>query len=153
KMNEHDIGVALQHSDAALNLDVALNSKNPFDKILNVDITQSSGYGQTVVNVGKLRNQGVETLLTFRTKGPVGWETSVNGSYNISKVLQLANNQTVFNVGSGPWYGWLSHEVGKPLAALRGYDYKRDEQGRILTTNGKFMQGEITNWGSAIYKW
>lgn len=153
KIKETEFGLTLQLFDAALNLDVALYRKNTFDEILNVDISQSSGYGQTVVNVGKLRNQGVETLLSFRKKGNVSWETSLNGSYNMSKVLQLANNQTVFNVGSGPWYGWLSHEVGTPLASLRGYDYKRDEQGRILTTNGKFMQGEITNWGSAIYKW
>src|SRR5690606_7815859 len=68
KIKETEIGVALQLFDAALNLDVALYRKNTFDEILNVDISQSSGYGQTVVNVGKLRNQGVETLLTFRTK-------------------------------------------------------------------------------------
>src|SRR5690606_33276836 len=130
KIKETEIGMDLQLFNGALNLDVALYRKNTFDEILNVDISQASGYNQTVVNVGKLRNQGVETVLAFRTNGTIKWETSLNGSYNISKVLQLADNQTVFNVGNGPWYGWLSHEVGKPLGSLRGFDYKRDDQGR-----------------------
>jgi len=154
KVKETELGLELQMFKAAIKLDASVYRKNTIDEILNVDISQSSGYSQTVVNVGKLRNQGIEMLLTFRkAKGIFNWETVFNGSYNISKVLQLANNQTVFNVGSGPWYGNVSQEVGKPLASLRGYDYKRDAQGRILTTNGKFLQGNIITWGSGIYKW
>ena len=76
----------------------------------------------------------MEMLLSFaRTVGTVHWESGINLSYNISKVLQLAGGQLKFDVGRGPWYGWVSQAVGKPLAQLRGYDYKRDAQGRILT--------------------
>lgn len=154
KVKETEVGLELQMFKAAVKLDVAAYRKNTIDEILNVDISQSSGYNQTVVNVGKLRNQGIEMSLGFRKgKGAVTWETGFNGSYNISKILQLANDQTVFNVGNGPWYGWVSQQLGKPLASLRGYDYKRDAQGRILTTNGKFLQGNIINYGSGIYKW
>lgn len=154
KVKEFETGVELQMLDRRVKLDFSLYRKNTVDEILNVDISNSSGYNQTVVNVGKLRNQGAEMLISLiPVKGELSWETSFNGSYNLSKVISLADNQSVFNVGSGPWYGWLSHEVGKPLASVRGYDYKRDSQGRVLMTNGKFLQGDIVNYGSAIPKW
>ncbi len=154
KVKELEAGLEFQMFSRRLKLDFSAYRKNTIDEILNVDISNTSGYNQTVVNVGKLRNQGVELLLSVTPiKRDFEWETSFNGSYNISEVLELADNQSVFNVGTGPWYGWLSHEVGQPLASVRGYDYKRDAQGRILTTSGKFLQGNIINYGSAIPKW
>ncbi|HZE83405.1 MAG TPA: hypothetical protein VE035_03810, partial [Puia sp.] len=88
-------------------------------------MSNTSGYSSTKVNLGKLRNQGVELLLNVavvRTKD-FSWETGVNGSYNVSKVLSLANGQARFDVGTGEFFGTVSHEVGKPLASLRGFDY------------------------------
>ena len=43
--------------------------------------------------------------------------------------------------------------MGKPLASLRGFDYKRDANGNIITVNGLFQQGNIITFGSAIPKW
>jgi hypothetical protein len=39
------------------------------------------------------------------------------------------------------------------LASLRGYDYKRDDQGRVVTVNGLPQQGNLITFGSAIPKW
>jgi hypothetical protein len=36
---------------------------------------------------------------------------------------------------------------------LRGYDYKRDASGQIITVNGLPQQGALTTFGSAIPKW
>ena len=49
--------------------------------------------------------------------------------------------------------GLVAHEVGKPLGSLRGYDYVRDAQGRIVTTNGFFRRApnEMT-FGSIVPK-
>jgi hypothetical protein len=79
-----------------------LYRKNTVDEILNVDISNTSGFSQTKVNVGKLQNKGIEFLLTIvpiKTDG-ITWETSFNGSYNISKVLELAAGQQRFDVGT-----------------------------------------------------
>jgi len=155
KVKEIEVGLELQMLDRRLNLDLSVYKKNTIDEILPVDISDASGYEQTVINVGKLQNQGVEMLLSLTPirGNDFEWETTFNGSYNISEVISLADDQEVFNVGSGPWYGWLSHQVGEPLSSVRGYDYKRDSQGRILTTNGKFLQGDIVNYGSSLPKW
>ncbi len=82
------------------------------------------------------------------------WTSAFNFTINKSEVLELANNQTRFDVANaqdlGAFIGYVSHEVGKPLASLRGFDYRRDDQGRILTSNGRFSQGNLVTYGSAI---
>ena len=155
KVKEIEIGLELKTLNNRVNLDVAVYKKNTVDEILNVGISNASGFSQTKVNVGKLENKGLEILLTLvpvKTKD-ITWETSFNTSFNASKVIELANGQTRFDVGTGEFFGFVSHEVGQPLASLRGFDYKRDAKGNILTVGGLFQQGNIITYGSAIPKW
>ena len=155
KVKETEVGLEFKTFDNRFNVDMSVYRKNTVDEILNVDISNASGFSQTKVNVGKLRNQGIEFLVTIvpvKTDN-ITWETGFNASYNISKVIELANNQPRLNVGTGEFFGTVSHELNMPLASLRGFDYKRDSQGRIITSAGLPMQGEITTFGSAIPKW
>lgn len=155
KVKEVEMGLEFKTFDSRLNLDMSVYRKNTVDEILNVSVSNASGFTGTKVNIGKLQNKGIEFLLTVvpvRTEN-VSWETSFNASYNISKVIELAQEQTRFDVGQGEFFGIVSHEVGKPLASLRGFDYKRDAQGRILTVGGLPQQGNLTTFGSAIPKW
>jgi TonB-linked SusC/RagA family outer membrane protein len=155
KVKEKEIGLELRGFNNRVNLDVAVYQKNTVDEILNVDISNTSGFSQTKVNVGKLENKGIEALLTIvpvKTKN-FNWESGFNGSYNASKVIALANGQQRFDVGTGEFFGFVSHEVGMPLASLRGFDYKRDAKGNIITSGGLFQQGNLMTYGSAIPKW
>ncbi len=155
KVKETELGIELRTFNNRINLDVAVYNKNTEDEILNVDISNTSGFSQTKVNVGKLRNKGIEGLLTITPvrKKNFSWDMNFNASYNESKVLELANGQQRFDVGTGEFFGFVSHEVGKPLASLRGFDYKRDAKGQIITSSGLFQQGSLTTYGSAIPKW
>ncbi|KAA5542894.1 SusC/RagA family TonB-linked outer membrane protein [Adhaeribacter rhizoryzae] len=155
-VKEAEAGLELRTLDSRVNLDISFYRKNTVDEILNVDISNTSGFNQTKVNVGQLRNQGIEAMLTLepvRTE-PITWTSTFNFTINKSEVLELANNQTRFDVANaqdlGAFIGYVSHEVGKPLASLRGFDYRRDDQGRILTSNGRFAQGNLITYGSAI---
>lgn len=156
KIKETELGLEVRMFNSRVNLDMSVYRKNTVDEILNVDISNTSGYSQTKVNIGKLQNRGVEGLLTLglvKTK-QFSWETVFNGSYNISKVLQLANGQQRFDVGTGEFFGFVSHEVGMPLASLRGFDYSKDPKtNNILTSGGLFQQGKLVTYGSAIPKW
>ena len=156
KVKETELGLEIRAFDNRLTFDGAVYRKNTIDEILRVNASNSSGYGFSLVNIGKLRNQGLELLLSVvAVKGKdISWETGVNGSYNISKVIALANGQQRFDVGQGEFFGFVSHEVGMPLASLRGFDYKRDAKGNIIVaSNGLFQQGNLVTLGSAIPKW
>lgn len=155
KVKETELGLELIFLDRRISLDAAVYNKNTVDEILNVDISNASGFSTKKVNVGKLRNRGIELLLTLvpvRTQN-FTWESGFNYSYNISKVLQLADGQTVLNVSGGvPWIGQISEEVGMPLGSIRGTDYKRNADGTILTVNGRFQAGNLITYGSALPK-
>jgi len=155
KVKESELGLELRTLNNRVNLDFSVYHKNTVDEILNVDISNASGYSQTKVNIGKLQNRGLEVLLTLVPvkQKDFMWETGFNASYNESKVLQLANGQQRFDVGSGEFFGFVSHEVGQPLASLRGFDYRKDVKGNIITSGGLFQQGNIITFGSAIPKW
>jgi TonB-linked SusC/RagA family outer membrane protein len=151
-VKELETGLELKTLDNRINLDFTIYRKNTVDEILDVDISNASGYSQTKVNVGKLRNQGIEVLLALepvRTENLV-WNSAFNFTINKSKVIQLAEGQTRFDMESGEFIGTVSQEVGKPLASLRGFDYRRDAQGRIITSNGQFLQGGQVTFGSAV---
>src|SRR5690606_28594104 len=91
-----ELGLDCKLLDKRLAVDIAAYNKLTEDEILNVDISNASGYGQTLVNVGKLRNRGLEASITVTPvrKEHIKWESIVNYAYNKSKVLQLADNQT-----------------------------------------------------------
>ena len=154
-IRETEAGIELRTLKNRLNLDVSIYRKNTVNDILNVDVSNASGYSTTLLNIGKLKNEGIEIMLTgipVQTKNSK-WESSFNGSFNKSEALELANGQQRLDVGTGEFFGTVSHEVGKPLASLRGFDYRRDAQGRILTSGGLFLQGNLVTYGSAIPKY
>jgi TonB-linked SusC/RagA family outer membrane protein len=154
KVRETEIGMDLRLFNNRVNLNFSLYRKNTVDEILDVNISEASGYTQTKVNIGKLKNEGVEMLLTLLPiKGKINWESSFNAAYNKSEVLELANGQSSFDVGVGQYFGIISHEVGLPLASVRAFDYKRDTKGNILTAGGKPLLGNLKTYGSAIPKW
>jgi TonB-linked SusC/RagA family outer membrane protein len=154
KVKEVEAGLELGLFNNRVRYDGAIYRKNTVDEILNVDISNASGFPTTTVNIGRLRNQGIENLLTVQLirNGGFTWETGINYTYNTSLVLELASGQPRIDVGSATFIGQLSHEVGKPLASLRGYDYLRDSKGQIITINGRFQRGELKTWGSGIPK-
>lgn len=155
KVKETEIGMELIFFDRRISFDVAAYNKDTEDEILNVDISNTSGFDTKKVNVGKLNNKGTEMLLTLvpvRTPN-FQWEIGINYTYNISEVIQLADGQTRLDVSGGsPWIGQMSHEVGKPLGSLRGNDYKRNDDGTILTVAGRFQTGDLKTFGSAVPK-
>jgi len=152
KVRESEVGLELMMFDRRIMIDMAYYNKNTVDEILNVDISNASGYSSTKVNLGRLNNKGFEMLLTLVPvkTSDFSWTTAVNYSHNKSEVLELAGGQQRINVGEGEFFGTSSHEVGLPLSSLRGYDYKRDAQGRILVVNGRFQRGNEITFGSAI---
>jgi TonB-linked SusC/RagA family outer membrane protein len=154
KVKESEIGLDLRLFNNLVQINMSAYQKFTEDEILNVDISIASGYDQTKVNVGRLKNEGVEMLLTlFPVNRQVTWETTFNTAYNRSKVLELAHGQESFDVGRGQWFGTMSHELGKPLASVRSFDYKRDDNGNIVTSAGKPLLGDLITYGSAIPKW
>lgn len=94
------------------------------DLLLSADIPPSSGFLTNTMNVGKIRNQGLEITLqteNFNTKN-FRWTTDFNISFNRNKVLALSHGQeSIVNVIS--YSNAYITKVGKPMGMLYGYIY------------------------------
>ena len=90
-------------------------------------VPYSTGVGSALLNVGSVRNDGVEiTLETLNVQGrDFKWSSSFNISFNRNEVLELANNQTAFTT-SLKWTGDFSStplyitRVGGPISSFYG---------------------------------
>ena len=140
-----------------LRLDASYYSKSTTDQIMSVSIASSTGYNYMYVNAGKVTNKGFELSLTgdiFRTTD-FTWTTTVNWSRDKSKVVSLypdenGNEQLdSYNLG-----GVIYALPGESFGMIRGTDYARDEQGRImLQSNGRPKTVSDQIIGSTAPQW
>jgi TonB-linked SusC/RagA family outer membrane protein len=158
RINEKEIGLELRTLNSRLNFDIAVYDKRTNGQILSVDLSPASGYGSTQVNIGKLKNTGLEVGIEgtpVRTSN-FSWNVSANGAYNTSKVLALNPGQTrqlvVFFNGTGnEFLGSLVYDVGKEMNQLIARTYLRNDKGQIMLNSQGRLQGSATevNFGSA----
>ncbi|MGV3556626.1 SusC/RagA family TonB-linked outer membrane protein [Larkinella arboricola] len=159
-VSEKEVGLELKLFNNSVGLDLTYYNKLSSDQILQAQISDAGGYQTQLINVGKSSNKGLEMLLTFSpfNRGGFNWNTSLNGSYNITKVLDLGTSvsDNMITVGTGEFTGELRQVVGMPMGQLFGYGYLTDAQGRRVfdAGNGRPLRtASQISFGSAIPRW
>jgi TonB-linked SusC/RagA family outer membrane protein len=159
KIKETEIGLNMQFFDNRLGFDVAYYNKDTDDDIVDVTISQTSGYGFGKENIGKLRNRGLEVLLTatpVRTSN-FTWDASFNIAKNNSEIIFISEANNVAPVdGANPRWGnsvTIQQIVGMPYAQIVGFKYKRDAAGNIIyNASGMPMASDkVEPLGSGVY--
>ena len=156
---ESELGLELSLFDARVGLDIAYYKKITTDQIVQAQISDGSGFLNTLINSGKSQNNGIEMLLTLVPieAGDFQWNFSFNGTYNKTKVISLLTDEPGdrITVGTHAFNGELRQVVGEEMAQLAGFGYRRDEQGRqVFGANGIALRTpELILFGSALPKW
>ena len=162
RISEKEIGLELKTLNSRLNFDIAVYDKRTTDQILPVALSTATGYGSKNVNIAELKNTGVEVMIegTPVKTSNFSWNISLNGSYNISKVLALNPGQTrqvvtFFNGTGNEFIGYLTYDVGKEMNQLVDYTYLRNDKGQVMLNSSGGLQHskDFVNYGSANYKW
>ncbi|GAB3552777.1 SusC/RagA family TonB-linked outer membrane protein [Spirosoma fluminis] len=88
-------------------------------------IPQTTGFASLQGNIGKISNRGLEfTISTVNVDGPVRWNTDLNLSRNINKVVELASTEPIFRGYAG---NGVSNTnvilVGQPLGTFWGLKF------------------------------
>jgi hypothetical protein len=135
-------GIDLQMLNNRLGIDFTYYNRKTTEDIVKTTISSTSGYSSVFLNVGELRNQGVELLLTgkpIRT-ADFGWNVSYNMAYNQSKVVDLAPGLTSVQIASSV-NGWatLQHIEGQPYGTIMGTRMKRDAQGNVIFNRNNYL--------------
>ena len=154
-IKELEAGVDLRLLNNRLGIDLTWYNKKTTNDIVSASISGTSGFSTAVFNLGEVKNTGFEVLLNLevvRAKN-FGWTSSVNFGYNNSEIVNLAGDLKTLQVdGSRTQTAFIHQTVGLPFANIKAFDYKRDDQGRILLNNGLPQQGDLLDMGSGVHK-
>ena len=159
RVQENEIGLEVTLFDN-INIQASYYNKLSSDQILTAQISDASGFGNQLINVGESRNKGVELLGSFYPvrNNTFTWNFIANGAYNESEVLSLGDDVdgTFITVGTAEFHGEVRQVVGRPMAQLYGWGYLRDDQGRIVydPNSGRPLRSEDQlEFGSALPRW
>lgn len=134
-----ELGAEFAFFKNAVRLDVSLYNTNSIDQILSVDVSPTTGYGQKLINGGKINNKGLEVQLgaTPVKSNDFAWDVSINYSRNHSEVLELDKEADLqsYVLGSDRTVQVLA-AVGQPYGTLFGNAYLRNESGQIIVNAG-----------------
>jgi len=163
---ERELGLVGQFLQGRVGFDLTWYNKETTNDIVKVTVSPTSGYYQYIENIGKIRNRGLELLLTgtlFKTPA-FSWKLSFNYAVNDNKVLYIGGLPSIVINGAYPRWGSevsISNVVGLPYGQIMGYAYKRDAKGRIIYSDGvsnPAPAGEpepsngVVPLGSTVYK-
>lgn len=150
RTNTVDIGFDLSVLRNRISLVVDYYQSDVNDLLLNVPIPAVSGFSNAMVNVGSIRNRGVEfELNTINLNGPFRWSTSFNISHNTNKVTALGPD-------AAPIYGYLEGfnvtltQIGHPIGSY--YLFEQDGVFRNQEELDSHPHYRVQNVGDIKYR-
>lgn len=153
-----DLGLDLAFLDNRISLTADIYQKNTYDLLLQATMPSSSGYETAMINVGSIRNRGLElsvNLVPVRLKN-FTWTSTFNFGMNNNTVTGLSMNQTTL-VSTVNWNDRYSSQspyvtkVGMPTGLMYGYrylgTYKEEEftNGTVLKEGIPYLESMTRN--------
>ncbi|MGG9961420.1 SusC/RagA family TonB-linked outer membrane protein [Ferruginibacter sp. SUN106] len=161
RVSETEVGLELRTFKSRVNLDVAVYKKLTRDQIVQVQVSDASGFLNTRINSGESSNKGFEGALTLIPvqKKNFSWQFTANTAYNITKVLSIITNTPGerITIGTHVFNGEVRDVVGEEMGQIAGYGYATDPtkgNQRIFQANGLPLRtANLVLFGSALPKW
>ncbi|AYZ13750.1 SusC/RagA family TonB-linked outer membrane protein [Chryseobacterium arthrosphaerae] len=151
KVTSNDVSIGVGFLKNRITLDASFYIQTTKDLITNQTTSSSSGLRYTPVNIGDIRNKGMEVTLgaTPIKTTDFSWDLNLAWAINRTKVIELANGQDEVNLSTGGNAGIYAIK-GEEFPILKATAYMRDEQGRIIINpdNGNpYITNNYKNFG------
>lgn len=121
-----DIGIDLGLFDNLLDVTFDMFWKTTDNLLVNVPLDPLTGFNSTLLNVGKIQNNGFEFSVTgnWLNTNDFSWLTNFNYSQYRNEVLEISPLEDEFTVSGAVERGEYSSlvSVGLPLGSFRGYE-------------------------------
>ncbi|WP_235893397.1 TonB-dependent receptor domain-containing protein [Litoribacter populi] len=155
---EVEFGVEAALFDNRLRFDLSLYQKNTRDLITFAPIDPSTGYMNTALNIGRMRNRGMEfqaTAVPLQTATGFNWESIVNFGLYRPVVTELGGGLEEIVVAGFADLGNFAIE-GRPFNIIKGTGFIRDEQSGqpvVLPTGDYGTASELVELGDPNPAW
>lgn len=153
-----EAGVELRLWKDKVGVDVTVYDRTTTNDIVNASVSLASSYRSVSLNVGEIRNRGVELALTgspLNASGRLNWNVSYNFAYNNNTVVKLAEGLSSLSIpGASPRTNnaFIYHYEGMPFGMIAGFKMKTDDNGNIVynNANGLPLQSAIMPLGKGV---
>jgi TonB-linked SusC/RagA family outer membrane protein len=155
---EIEFGIEAVMFNNKLRFDLSLYEKNTNDLITQSPIDPATGFTSTAINVGKIRNRGIEfqgTATPIATASGFSWETTVNFGLYRSIVMELGEGLKEIVIAGFTDLGNFAIP-GEPFNVIKGIGFARDEatgQPIILSNGLQKPSAEIQILGDPNPRW
>jgi TonB-linked SusC/RagA family outer membrane protein len=144
--SSYEIGTDIRLWQNRVGLDITYYSKVSKNQILDVNISNATGYLSKLLNAGKIKNEGLEIQLSATPVkvGAFQWDIAVNWAKNKNRVVSLDGGLTTYQLNtsynsltqatSTSSFRGLSVEarVGQPYGTFFGKGFLRSPEGDIV---------------------
>ncbi|MEP6736038.1 MAG: TonB-dependent receptor [Chryseolinea sp.] len=121
KSRQLDLGLELGLWKDRIFLNADYYSRLTTDLLLLVQTPTLTGFSQSIRNIGRVENKGMEFAVSTRNFiGDFSWTTDLNLSFNRNKVLELGPSGDPIRSGTGVSESNIT-VIGKPLGNIYGY--------------------------------
>ncbi|WP_430815042.1 SusC/RagA family TonB-linked outer membrane protein [Carboxylicivirga sp. RSCT41] len=153
--SEYEIGAEISAFNNRLFVDFSYYNRETKDQIIALDLSPTTGYASKYINAGKIRNNGIELLISGTPVQITNfkWDATITYAKNSSEVLELPDEIDRVQLGRAPFGGaYVNASQGDPYQMLWGYDYVYDQNGkRVVGDDGFYLRnGELSPIGSAL---
>ena len=149
---ESEIGLNMAFLQNRLSFDVTYYNRNTDKQITRLSMDAATGYTSQNINMGKVRNRGIELLVSvtpIKTKD-FKWDVTWNFTKNYNKVIdlpdELGNETAIWSLSGG--VGLYAVE-GQELGVWRSHVAKTNEAGQIIVDESGLPQNsdEVVDLG------
>lgn len=134
-----ELGTDLGFFDERLGFVLTYYDSKARDQILSVQTSAASGFTQSNVNAGEVRNWGWELQLNatpVQLDNGFTWNMTLNFDKNNNEVTELYGDMEAQNLGTY-WSLDVQARKGRPYGVFWGNGFLRDDEGRlVLGSNG-----------------
>ncbi|MDQ6471992.1 SusC/RagA family TonB-linked outer membrane protein [Flavobacterium sp. LHD-80] len=137
-----EAGLELQMAQRRIGLDLSVYKTNTVDQIVDLPVSEATGYTKLFKNVGNIENKGIEATLTLV---PVKadnftWTIVTNWAKNKNKVVALDEGIDNYQLGSFQGGITINATVGQPYGTIQGSDYVYLNGQRVIDpATGKYQ--------------
>lgn len=120
--------------DERISLSATYYKTHTTDQTVPAGVSNATGYTSYLINTGDVKNEGVETVVSFiPLKTASGWQLTLGGNYtyNDNKVVSISNDLPQIALSTGG-SAQVYAIAGQTYPTLQGIDYVRDPQGRVV---------------------
>ena len=149
RSKEVEVGIETQMFQNRVGLDIAAYKTRTLNQIINLPVSNSTGYNSITINAGEISNEGIEVQLNLtpvRTKA-FTWDMSINWAKNQNKLVELHPDAKVYRLAGYQGGVSLNAVEGAAYGVLFGTDFKYDDNGNKIVDpkTGRYQKTAESN--------